>query len=110
METLDEMKLISLAKTTNDYKLLFNLSNSIFISVRRSIAKNTHTPSNILDSLCFDPSENVSFIAKMRRNILDKSVTYSHPCVTCTVDESKFSTTCATCSLLKEYNSNKSIF
>jgi hypothetical protein len=94
-----EQEQIILAKMTNDENILKQLAESMHISVRRSVAKNSSVPKRVLERLCFDPSLNVTYVAnkfcdnsKIKRNI-----TSEDPCVICTMDEKEYVNVCNSC-------------
>jgi hypothetical protein len=94
-----EQEQIILAKMTKDENILKQLAESMHISVRRSVAKNSSVPKRVLERLCFDPSLNVTYVAnkfcdnsKIKRNI-----TSEDPCVICTMDEKEYVNVCNSC-------------
>lgn len=97
-------ELLELAKSTSDNFLLTELSFDVDSMVRRAIARNTNTPSNILNTLLKDPVLNVSYMASMNPNC-PASKTFSkdinHPCVNCTKDERSMQ--CTNCERLSSY-------
>jgi hypothetical protein len=98
----NELELIVLAKNTSDEIVLKQLSNSAYLSVRRSVAKNKFATTNIIDRLSEDSSLNVSYIANQHNNCTNKRVLISeHPCVICTVDEINYHQSCNSCTSIK---------
>lgn len=97
-----ELQQITLAQNTNDENLLKQLSDSIYLSVRRCVARNSHTSSEIVDKLSTDCSLNVSFVANQNSKCTSKRViTSKHPCIICTVDEKDYHKACNNCNLIK---------
>lgn len=97
-----EQEQIVLAKMTKDENILKQLAESTHISVRRSVAKNSSVPKRVLERLCSDPSQNVTYVAnkfcddsKIKRNISSKN-----PCVVCTTDEKEYINICNNCVLI----------
>lgn len=100
-----ELEQIRLAKSTTDELFLKNLSNSIYVSVRRTVAKNPYTCINTMGKLSTDCSLNVSYIANQSNKISNKREMFiSHPCISCSVDESDYHKTCGSCKEIKQYN------
>lgn len=96
-----EIEQIKLAKSTSDELYLKNLSNSIYVSVRRTVAKNPNTCGETIEKLSTDCSLNVSFIANMsNKNPNKRQIVMSHPCV----DEIDYHKTCGSCREIKQYN------
>lgn len=93
-----ELELIKLAKRSDNSSELEELSKSIFISVRRSVAKNRNTTKKIINRLADDPASNVSFWAiKHDDCTINKSIKNITSCVTCTIDELEYHNTCPSC-------------
>lgn len=94
---------LRLAKTTNDIEILKKLSISISPNVRRVVAKNIHTPKDILEKLSFDPVLNVCYMAiNNPKNTLTRNFGKDiHPCVKCEKDE--YSLDCISCQDIKEF-------
>lgn len=96
-----EQEEIQLAQTTTDSKILKYLSNSVHLSVRRCVARNTYTDVETIDKLSIDCSLNVSFIAnKNSKSTYKRVITSTHPCIICTVDEKDYHKVCNNCTLL----------
>lgn len=94
-----EQEQILLAQSSNDVYTLKELSNSVYITVRRSVAKNLSTPMETIDKLCYDPSLNVTYIAnKFSKNDKNKREIFSNnPCVICDVNEKDYINICKKC-------------
>ncbi len=93
-----EQEQILLAQKSNEKEILEKLSNSVYITVRRSVAKNISTPIEIIDRLCYDPSLNVTFIAnKFSKNKTKREIISIDPCVICDVDEKDYIKVCNSC-------------
>lgn len=103
---LDELQLIKLAKRTKDILLLKKLSKSVYPNVRKCVAKNISTTKHIVNSLVFDKTLNVSYWALKNKNceIKNSSISSTHPCVICEVDEEEYSKVCGNCQKIKVYN------
>ncbi len=94
----NEIELIKLAKKSNNCSELEELSKSIFISVRRSVAKNKNTSKKIINRLADDPASNVSYWAiKHDDCTIVKSIKNITSCVTCSIDELEYHNTCPSC-------------
>lgn len=96
---LKEQEQIILAQTSKNEEVLNKLAKSNYVSVRRTVAKNSFLSAKALEQLCLDSSLNVTYIAnklckneKVRRDIISNSA-----CVICTVDEKEYINTCNTC-------------
>lgn len=96
---LKEQEQIILAQTSRNEEVLNKLAKSNYVSVRRTVAKNSSLSAKALEQLCIDSSLNVTYIAnklckneKVRRDIISNSA-----CVICTVDEKEYINTCNTC-------------
>jgi len=101
----NEIEQIKLAKSTSDEFYLKNLSNSIYVSVRRTVAKNPNTCGETIEKLSTDCSLNVSFIANMsNKNPNKRQIVMSHPCLSCSVDEIDYHKICGSCREIKQYN------
>lgn len=94
-----EQEQILLAQKSNNINTLKELSNSVYITVRRSVAKNLSTPSETIDKLCNDPSQNVTYIAnKFSKNIKNKrEIITTNQCVICDINEIDYINLCKTC-------------
>jgi len=92
-EINDMKKLIVEARTTNDLNKIKELKNHQISNIRRNIAKNYHTPTNIINELAFDPVLNVSYIALMnnkctvKRDIDKIKESNNMKCVICDIPE-----------------------
>jgi len=88
-KTIEEK--IKLAKTVEDREIQDKLSRSYIINVRRALAKNNLLCSKVANTLLYDPSVNVSFLASNNPNCTKKRVFSSedlnHKCVKCNMDE-----------------------
>ena len=96
---LKEQEQIILAQTSKNEEVLNKLAKSNYVSVRRTVAKNSSLSAKALEQLCLDSSLNVTYIAnklckneKVRRDIISNSA-----CVICTVDEKEYINTRNTC-------------
>src|SRR6218665_1077969 len=96
---LKEQEQIILAQTSKNEEVLNKLAKSNYVSVRRTVAKNSSLSAKALEQLCLDSSLNVTYIAnklckneKVRRDIISNSA-----CVICTFDEKEYINTCNTC-------------
>lgn len=94
-----EQEQIILAQMTKDETILKELAESMYISVRRSVAKNSLVPKRVLERLCFDPSLNVTYIANKfcDDNKIKRNITSKNPCVICTIDEKEYINVCNSC-------------
>ena len=104
--TITEMskeKLLDLAKNSSDGTILKELRHSLDMLVRRAVARNIHTPREVLESLSADPVLNVSYMASNNSNNYVKRVfeDISHPCVTCQHDERHM--VCHSCDTMLSY-------
>ena len=100
----EELSLIQLAKSTDDYKLLKELMKSSYMNVRRAILKNVNITKDIVMYLSCDPTKNISYQAKIhelyesyREPTIKYHKTDNNRCVTCTVDEEMLSQYCRYC-------------
>lgn len=99
---LNELDLIKLAKNSNDGKILALLSNSIFATVRRCVAKNLHSSIKTINKLAADSACNVSYWAiKNSHCTKSREIDESHPCVLCEIDEADYPSACASCTKIK---------
>ncbi len=89
---------INIAVHTADEKVLETLSKSFNWKVRRAVARNTSTPQEVIDSLVFDPSFNVSYIANKRcTNPREEFNESNNPCVCCVKCETTYRIECLRC-------------
>lgn len=85
-----EKELLDLAYNTNDNKVFRVLLDVENMFVRRALARNINTPSEVIDRLAIDPVQNVSYMAVKHRNCSIKREFESdklHACVVCSTDE-----------------------
>jgi len=105
METanLNQNELLELAKNSADSSLLSQLASEMNFMIRRAVARNINTPSNILSRLVKDPVLNVSYMASLHPNCsyLRNFSDTSHPCVKCEQDERTMR--CTSCKKLSAY-------
>lgn len=107
MELVSQMKenLVELAKKSSDQSVLSELSKNVDSLVRKEVARNSFTPTAVLDILAMDCVANVSFMAvqnpkcNIEREISDND----HPCVRCTRNVLKID--CNRCKSLTSYRS-----
>lgn len=80
---------LDLAFTTTDPQELNCLMCDVSAEVRRMVAKNKACPTDILNTLSFDPVTNVCYAAKTNPNCTVKRMLEdeNHPCVKCEIDE-----------------------
>ena len=94
-------KLIERATFSADSKEIIELSKNECMNVRRTIAKNINTPTNIINQLSNDPVANVSVVALQHKNCTNKrdidDETLNHKCVSCQISEISALTKCNTC-------------
>lgn len=98
---------LHLAKESNDPKVLAKLASSFDILVRRAVARNPHTSSDILSLLSYDPVMNVSFMASSNPNCSDQREFSDtlNPCISCKQDERDIS--CLDCTKLNSFYKDK---
>lgn len=89
---LSEIKsAVAKASSTTDRKVLTELANHINITVRRAVARNIYTPSDVLHILAHDVAVNVSAMAIKNKNCYIKREipkdSLSRRCVACEVQE-----------------------
>lgn len=94
---------ISLGLNSNDIGVLKQLSDDMCFKVRRAVAKNRSTPSDILNILAYDPVANVSFTAVNHENCEVQRCfeDCEHPCICCNVHELKMD--CGNCKRIKDF-------
>lgn len=94
---------LNLAKTSSDYELLNILKDSSNMNVRRAVARNLNTPSNIIDYLVYDAVLNVSYMASKNPNCTQQRRFdfLCNPCISCEEDE--LSLNCSKCEILTNY-------
>ena len=94
-----EVDQIILAQNTKDETILALLAKSVYMSVRRSVAKNLASTKQILEQLCQDPSMNVTYIANKfcQDNKIKREIISNNPCVICSVDEKDYINVCSSC-------------
>lgn len=96
-------ELIDKALSTSCLNEMLFLQNSPSMNVRRALAKNINISSTILETLLYDPVENVSYIAaqhpKRKRN---RDFENLRPCVLCEEDERGIN--CVDCPKVKEHS------
>ena len=94
-----EIDQIILAQNTKDESILALLARSVYVSVRRSVAKNIASTKQILEQLCQDPSMNVTYIANKfcQNNKIKRDIISNNPCVICLVDEKDYINVCGSC-------------
>jgi len=83
------IKELELARNTSDENIIRKLFRSPLMRVRRALAKNPHTPTEIINQLVVDPVLNVSYIASTHPNCTEQR-DISKPlneCVLCTIPE-----------------------
>lgn len=102
-----DKELLQLAHTTNNFEIANKLKNHPVMIIRRALVRNPYTPVTIIDSLAFDQTSNVSYMATKNpkcsvNRIFDES-TLKNPCVLCSKKESFEN--CKTCKF-----SNRDIF
>lgn len=101
---MDYEKQLENAKTTSDVALLRKLRTCVDFNVRRAVARNRHTTSDILELLCLDPVMNVSYMASLhpnsplKREYNEKDI---NPCVMCEHDERSIE--CSSCESKKYF-------
>lgn len=96
---LIEQEQIILAQTSKEEETLKKLAKSIYVSVRRTVAKNLSLPNKTLEELCFDPSLNVTYIANKlcKNNKIKRDINSDNACVICTIDEKDYINSCQSC-------------
>lgn len=96
---LNEHDLIRLAIDCKDYNLLEKLADSIYVTVRRCVAKNKNITSRIANRLALDPALNVSYWALRNNKCTSKKMMIESDdnCVICTVNELDYINTCNSC-------------
>jgi hypothetical protein len=99
LNNIEEMIKRANRSTNNDE--IKELSKSMFVSVRRAIAKNRNTSSEIINELAYDSTANVSVIASKHHRCTIKrefdSYTLNHKCVTCKKSEEEALYECKDC-------------
>lgn len=87
----DINELIEKALKTNDPKEMSFLVKSPYMGVRRALAKNSNTPSNLVNVLINDPVLNVSYPASIHpRSASSRAFSEDLPvCVTCKIAENQ---------------------
>lgn len=85
-------EMVEKAIGTRDLSDMVDMVKSPYMLVRRALAKNIHTPQNLINILSMDPVLNVSFPASTNpkstiiRNFDEEKLP---PCVTCKIAENK---------------------
>lgn len=91
---------IILATETRDIDKLKELSKSVYMNVRLSVAKNHYTPTTIVNELTKDCVRNVSYQAYMNRNctlVYEEQSRDSNKCISCNIDPRKLKENCSNC-------------
>lgn len=96
----EEHSLILKAQKESDIKQLKRLSKNQYSNVRRCVAKNLNTNTDILNLLALDPVKNVSYAAlKNIKCTIKRDLSYfSEKCVLCPINESQYINKCRNCS------------
>ena len=100
MHILDksEYEQIDIAHTSTSVEILNELSHSRYVAVRRSVAKNINATKDILNRLCLDPSENVTYIACKNPQVdYKREIKSNNRCVICNADERDYKSRCQLC-------------
>lgn len=104
LKSLDELLKIAL-KTTSLDEMLF-LSKHPTMSVRRSLAKNNNINQDVIDTLIYDPVQNVSYMAFINPNNKNREErSFSEelrPCVIC--QKSEIDLICENCDKVSCHN------
>ncbi len=100
-KTLNELLDIAY-RTTSLSEMSILLKNSS-MNVRRALARNINITEDILDSLLYDPVQNVAYMANQHpKNSERKDFGNVRPCVNCTVMESNLN--CVGCDKISDHN------
>lgn len=100
--TMPKEELLNIAKSTNCLNVLSKLTQSVDATIRRAVARNLNSSSDILEKLAFDSVENVSYMAVKNPNCsVSRNFNISNPCVVCEKDERTMN--CVKCETLEEY-------
>lgn len=96
-------EVISIAKKSKCHQELSKLANHPSSLVRRSVARNSATPLEILLRLSYDPVMNVSYMAVNHPDnyLVQREFDEAHPCVSCLKDE--LTMHCQNCPNLNAY-------
>lgn len=97
-------ELIDIALRTTNLSEMFFLKEHSSMLIRRSLAKNSNINQEIIDTLLFDPVQNVSYMASINPNNRDKSRVFENlrPCVTCEKHENNIN--CIDCPHVKDHH------
>lgn len=93
-----QKELITKALKTTDLYEMKKLKNHPSLNVRRALACNNNLDESVLNSLLFDPSQNVCYMASLHPKAKQKREFYEsplRPCVLC--KESEIDMACINC-------------
>lgn len=96
---------LELAKNSRCEKELWNLHRSLYMNVRRAVARNFSITSKIANNLAVDPVLNVSYMAlKNSKSTLTRDFSYLSlsACILCEKDERQLD--CTTCTEKRKFN------
>ena len=83
-------ELLDIALKTTSFDEMLLLKNHSSMSIRRNLARNSNLNQEIINSLLYDPVENVSYIASINPNNKNFKRTFANlrPCVLCNKNQS----------------------
>ena len=81
--------MLDTAHNSNDPQVLKELASNVSSKIRRIVARNHNTPTEILNKLANDAVQNVSFMALQNPNCtINRDTSFmTHPCVVCEKDD-----------------------
>ena len=88
-------ELLDIALKTTSFDEMLLLKNHSSMAIRRNLARNLNLNQEIIDSLLYDPVQNVSYVASINPNNKNFERTFDNlrPCVLC----NKNQTDCSLC-------------
>lgn len=97
---LDEYDAIKLAINSTDFRVLEKLANSIYVTVRRCVARNKNIVTKTANKLAIDPSVNVTYWALRNKQCTNKRtmIESDNECIKCTESELNYNNICLNCS------------
>lgn len=100
----DTNKILDIALKTSSLPEMILLKNHPLPLIRRVLAKNKNLTQDIINSLLYDPVENVSYIASINPNNRNYERVFEdlRPCVICNEDER--TRNCLTCKKNEEHS------
>lgn len=98
----DEIELITEAIQSNDSQRLSELSTSVYINVRKAVARNKHSSNKILNRMIeIERASSVLYWLTKHPSCTSKKVIskedLEHKCVTCDIPELQLFSACMSC-------------